>query len=280
MEDKIGSEYYPSIPNESEIPISDTREFLKMDYHASIRTRRVSELTERVQTIVRGYGGRVDSSSSSSSWGAISFVVPVNRFDAFRSELKDIIRARFLTENIQTENLLPQKQSVEEEQKQAAATLAQFRSDQGVLNNNHRRTIASIQSRKDAITLELTALRAEITNDPVRKAKIAAREQELINEQKILEANLAAENATYQKKFDAFTAQIRGTEDTLKDIQKEDQRILDTVATVRGTISFQWISIWGIIGLYIPAYMIIIFFLIAALVSYGVHRSRVRLVLP
>lgn len=95
------------------VPVTDTREFLKTDYNATIRTRDISTLTRRIETTVRGFGGRIDSSNSSQKWGSVSFVVPAGKFDSFRDEIESLTDARFITTEIRNENLLPQVRNIE-----------------------------------------------------------------------------------------------------------------------------------------------------------------------
>src|SRR3989344_4480451 len=45
--------------------ISDNREFLKIGYNATIQTRDVADTTNRVQVVIRGFGGRIDSVNNS-----------------------------------------------------------------------------------------------------------------------------------------------------------------------------------------------------------------------
>ena len=101
------------------VPATDTREFLKVNYNASMRTRDVQGLTRRVVTTVRGFDGRIDQESSSPEYGSVGFVIPQSKYDAFRDELESLVNSRFLTVNVSSQNLLPQKQSIEEQQKQA-----------------------------------------------------------------------------------------------------------------------------------------------------------------
>ncbi len=268
---KVGPRYYPNEPN---IPVADTREFLKTDYRATLCTRSVGELTQRIQTIVRGFGGRVDSASSSSRWGSVSFVVPADRFDTFRDDIRSLVRARFLTEEISTENLLSQKKSIEHQQEQTQEMLAKLKTDRNRFISAHRSTVITIQSRLDTIGSELAVLQVEVTNDEARLAQIAARKQELFVEKNTLETRLAAENAEYAKKLNSFDLQIRDTEANLGYFDDQEEELLDTVATVRGTISLSWISIWNIVYLYFPLYWLSLILMVAAVVAYIVHRRR------
>jgi len=115
-------DYYPN----PEVPITDTREFLKTYYKASMQTRDVSALTRRVETTVRGYDGRIDNESSAEKYGYVSFVLPQAKYETFRAELESLVSSRFLKVNISSQNLLSQKVGIEEQQKQADSKLANY----------------------------------------------------------------------------------------------------------------------------------------------------------
>src|SRR3989344_2274624 len=117
--------YYPGYQGQP--GAKDTREFLKVSYGAEMQTRDVPALTRRVESTVRGADGRVDNTTSSREYGYVSFVVPMSKYDAFRDELETLVGSRFLTVNISSQNLLPQKVSIEEQQKQADSALADYK---------------------------------------------------------------------------------------------------------------------------------------------------------
>ena len=119
------------------VPVTDTREFLKTYYNATLRTRHASETGSKVEIIIRGSGGRVDSSSLGEDNGYISFSLPSDKFAIFRDQIKGLVLAKLFTENISSENLLPQKQSIEERQKEAKTSLANLKKEQSELIRNH-----------------------------------------------------------------------------------------------------------------------------------------------
>lgn len=264
---------------EPNVPITDTREFLKTDYHALIRTRRVEELTRRIETTARGFGGRVDSMTSSEKFGFVSFAVPASKFEAFRRELEGFVNPRFLNVEIRTENLLPQKQSLEEQKRQAEQMLIEFRVNRQSVTSDHNGIVSALQSQLTAIRGELALLRAEKTDDPARKAEIAVRIQELLRQENRFALRLVNENASYAEKINSLDQMIRNAEMNLKSINTQDQGILDTVATVRGTVSLNWISVREVIELYVSLYWIALFLGLAAVASYLLHR-RSRMALP
>jgi len=267
--------YWPK----AESPISDNREFLKKDYNAAVRTREVNELTGRIETIVRGMSGRVDSSSRSEKSGYVSFAIPVGRLESFRAEIKSLVWEKFYTEQIYTQNLLPQKQSIEEQQKQAEKNLSQLKPDRDALIGAHNRTLISIQTQLQAIVDQLSVLQSATTTDPAAQARIAENIQELINESVRVKTLLATENRDYQTKLGNLDSQIKSAEDNVDNVKKQDQNLLDNVATIQGTISLSWISIWEILDLYLPGSLIGWVFTLAAIIAYIWNRRRSQLII-
>src|SRR3989344_5004033 len=218
---KGGSDmYYPYPYPSPDVPVTDTREFLKVYYNASMRTRDVSVLTRRVETTVRGYSGRIDHESSSPQYGYVSFAVPQSKYDAFRAELESLVASRFLTVNISSQNLLPQKVSIEEQQKQADTALSDYKTARQKIVSAHARIVQFLQSKKDA------------------------------------------------------DRNIKYAEDWIKAVQTQDQTLLDNVATVTGTVSIAWISLWDCARLYLPGYWIPFIFAALACLSFLFDRRR------
>jgi hypothetical protein len=267
--------YYPQ-PTPT-VPVTDTREFLQTDYNVTIKTRNVQELTRRAETTVRGFGGRVDGSSSSEKWGSVSFVLPASKFEAFRDEIESFTSPRFTTIETRTENLLPQKQSIEEQKKQIEKNAAQYRAERKSLIAGHASTVASLQTKLSNVAYELTQLRVEQTTDAVRRAYINARIAELVTEQSGLQTRLASENSYYSRQLNELDARIKDTESGLEWVATADKNLIDTVATVRGTISLNWISIGEVIELYVSTVWITIFFVVAAIGAAFWSRRRYKL---
>ncbi|OGE77843.1 MAG: hypothetical protein A2751_02240 [Candidatus Doudnabacteria bacterium RIFCSPHIGHO2_01_FULL_46_14] len=260
--------------------ITDTREFLKKDYNAQVRTRKIDELAGRIQTMVRGYDGRIDGYSASEKYGYVSFAIPASKLEAFRAEIKSIIRAKFYTEYVSSQNLLPQKQSIEQEQSQIEKTLGQLRADRDKLMIDHKKTLSSLQSQLNAANKELAALRAEVTDDPERRAQIDARIAQLQPQKITLESRVYNENKNYEANLVSFDSQIASAESNLEAVEKQDQNLLDNVATVQGYITLNWISLWEIMDLYLPGPLLTWILGALALTAYLWHRHRSHLLIP
>ncbi len=263
--------YYPyPYPYPSpDVPATDTREFLKVSYNASMRTRDVQNLTRRVETTVRGYDGRIDQESSSLQYGYVSFALPQSKYDAFRAELESLVGNRFITLNISSQNLLPQKLSIEAQQKQADTSLSDYKTTRQKIVNTHTSIMQSLQSKIDADTQQITTLRGED-----QTPQILAQAQTTSDELLLLKKQLASENASYTVKLDNADRNIKYAQDWQKAVQTQDQTLLDNVATVTGTVSIQWISLWDIARLYLPGYWIPIIFAALAFISLLWDRRR------
>ena len=261
--------YYPYPYPSQGSPASDTREFLKVYYNAAMQTRDVQGLTRRVETTVRGYDGRIDAESSSPQYGSVSFVVPQSKYEEFRTELEGLVDSRFLTTNISSQNLLSQKQSIEEQQKQADTSLAGYKTARQNIVNAHAGTVRSLQSQIDADTAQLAVLRAQ-----PQTYDIQLQIQNLSNDLSSLQARLAAENASYAVQLKGADANIKYAQDWQKAVQTQDKALLDDVATVNGTVSIRWISLWEMAQLYLPGYWIPAIFAALTLLSYLYDRRR------
>ena len=261
-------DYYP-YPTSAGAPASDTRELQKVNYNASMRTRDVSGLVRRVETTVRGYSGRVDQESASPQSGYVSFVVPISKYDSFRTELEALVNSRFLTLNIQSSNMLPQQLSIEDQQKQASSTIADYQTSRKKLVNSHASTVASLQSQIDSDANQLALLRAQ-PSTPGLQIQI----QTVANDWSSLKNQLVNENAAYKSQLDSIDAAIKYTQDWQKSIGTQDQALLADVATVNGSVSIEWISLWDMAQAYLPGYWIPSIFGLLTILSFLWDRRR------
>ena len=268
------SAYYPypyPYPN-PDVPVTDTREYLKVNYNASIRTRDVQGLTRRVETTVRGYGGRIDQESSTPQYGYVSFAVSQGKYEAFRNEVESFVSSRFLSVNISSQNLLSQKVSIEDQKKQADSALSDFQAARQKLVNAHASAVKTLQAKIDADVAELASLRAQPATP-----EILAKIQTVTDDWTSLKKQLANENASYTAQLNNADANIKYAKDVQSAVATQDQKFLDNIATVTGTISIQWISLSDMVQAYLPGYWIPIIFAVLALLSFQNDRRRFAL---
>jgi len=218
----------------------------------------------------------------SDKYGYLNFAVPADKFDAFQSQIRGLVGSRFIVETINTQNLLPQKQTIEQQKKNMEETATQLKQGRNQLNSSHKLIVASIQSKIDRIEKDLTALKIklDVTSDPAKREALKAQEKDLLTEKAGRENELSNENSIYTKKFNSLNVQIRDNEVALASLTKQDQDLIDTVATVRGTIYLNWISIWEVVRLYVPINLGFLLFGAAAIVAYFIQHRKPRLLLP
>jgi hypothetical protein len=265
-------DYYP-YPGGGEVPVTDTREFLKTYYNAQMQTRDVMGLTRRVETTVRGYDGRVDQQSSSDKYGSVSFALPESKYEAFRAELESMVGSRFLSVNISSQNLLSQKVSIEDQQKQANTRLADYQTSRANLISPHASTVQLLQSKINNATAQLAPLRAQVSTPPIE-----SQIQTLTAELSSLNKQLASENTRYSSALKSADANIASAQQWQKAVQTQDKKLLDSVATVTGTVSIRWISFWDMLQLYLPGNCIPGIFLLLTIISFWNDRRRALVV--
>lgn len=226
-------------------PATDTREFLKTDYRAMIRTRRVQDVGNRATTVIRGYGGRIDSSSLSESSGHVSFVLPATKLDAFRAELTTLVGTRFITEQTSTQNLLPEKRAIESGQEDAEQVVTRLERERTNLMASFRRTETDMNAR----------IAAAATDE----------------ERRALQDELARARRTYESRKRNLDVRIQSERDRLAALEEQTSDLLDNVATVRGTVSLYRISLYGILNTYLYGHAAATILLFIALAAYARH---------
>jgi hypothetical protein len=261
--------YYPGPYPTPGVSPTDTREFLKIYYNARMQTRNVGRIAQRVETTVKGYGGRIEQESVSPESSYISFAIPQSKFEAFRTELEGFVNKKFLTINISSQNLLGEKVSIEEQQKQADDTLAGYKTARETIVKNHASITKSIQSNIDSYNQEISSLKSQS-----QTVSVQAEIQKLSDAVLSLKQQLLNENTSYTVQLSNADNNIKYGEDYQKAVKNQDQAFLDNVATVNGTVSIQWMSLWDMAYTYLPGYWIPAIFALLTLASYKRDKRR------
>lgn len=265
----LSASYYPTSVYYSTGHATDTREFLKTNYSTSMRTRDVPALVRRVTTTVREYEGRIDEESASPTAGFVSFAVPAQSYEQFRASLERLVNHRFLTVHIQSSNLLPQKQNIEDTQKQIDTTVANYEKDKQTLASAHVSTVKILQSQIDAHEAQLTALSAQENTYDVR-----IQIQSTLDDLAIFKQQLADENVTYDAQLKSLDRSIADAQNWRDTLVQQERQLREEVAMVDGTVSIEWISIRDMVRAYVPDYAIPAIFAVLTVISYWWDRRR------
>ncbi len=258
--------------------VQDTREFLKYDYSATIKTRKVEQISSRVQTIVRGHGGRVDNMYVQEKHGYVYFVVPKSSLEAFKNEIKGLVNVRFYIESVRAQNLLPEKVIIEKSTETAKESLASLESALATLTKEHNTRISDLQKQLNGVVASINRLRREVTTSTVRQEEIKRDISRLSAVQQKLQRQMTDENESYDSQKFYLDEKIKNAKSEISDLAEQDQNLQDTVETVQGTIEVEWVSIFEIITLYVPYYWawIISFCAIALAVNYFSKRRTIE----
>lgn len=268
--------YYPPIvpPDTGAVPTKDNREFLHTDYASSIKTRDVQNLSAQLTTVIRGFDGRVDATNNSHDAGYISFVLPADKLETFKTQVKNLAGAKLYLETQSAENLLPQKVAIENQQTDTQKTLDQLNTSLTQLNQTHSQTIASLQGQINTATRTLKSLQNEPPSTLARAYEIMNQEQDLQMQIKNLQNRLAQENTDYQNQSDDLNSQIGDQQIALSQLSQQNSKLIDTVNTVNGTISLSYINLWDLWNIYVPNLWLVIVLVVGAGIAYFFRRPK------
>lgn len=268
MRQSFGSNWFNQNENGS---IADTREFMKVSYSGNIKTRDVKDTARDVRGIIRDMEGRVDSENVNEKYGYIKFVIPKSNFDDFRDEIESITHKKLYTENTSSQNLLSQKQNIEEQSGQATMTLGQLQQSQADLTKKHNQTTANLKSELVSVQKKITNIRNIFSTyippesgDTSYINELTAQLTIYLNEESQIKQKISTENTNYQSQNKSLTDQIANTNNTIKDINTQDKNFTANVETVNGSINIQWVNLWQLAQIFspIPPIFIIVFLLL------------------
>lgn len=258
--DDYGARYPSPYPNPSP-DITDTREFLKVSYSAQMQTRNVADKVKDIKNAVRDAEGRVDNFSSSEKYGYVSFVVSKDKFDQFRDDIEALTHKKLYTENVSSQNLLGQKQGIEQQGESIATRLAQLEKQKKTADTAHTSRVVSLQSDLAVVKVEISKAQGDSEKSVLRQREAA------------LQYSLDQENKTYAANNKSLVAQIDQQKKNLEGNVKQDIDFGNNIETVTGSVNVNWVSCWEIMKLYSPVHPTIIIVILVLIVLYFVNRK-------
>jgi hypothetical protein len=248
----VQPEYNQNRYNPTPTSINDTREFSKFSYNSTLKTRDVEDISTRILTTIRGYGGRVDDASLQEKYSYISFVVPKANLLQFKTEIKGMVGKKFYVESLHIQNLLPEKVGIEDSTKTYSKLLSDAQEKLKDLNEKHAKTIAGLQRDLNNINGRIAKLKAEVTSDPERQKQIKTEISNLVVRQRAVQKQIADENTWYGWDSTRLEQDVKNNQTQLDSLGTQEKNLVDTVETVQGYVSVQWMSLWEMINIYIP----------------------------
>ena len=257
--------------------IQDTREFMKTNYGADIKTRNVRESMRDVKGVIRDASGRIDQISENEKNGYVSFVVPKTNFDKFKDDIESITNEKLITEDISSQNLLQQKQGIEGAQKIVDGNLASLKKQNETLVANHNKKAKELKSAIDTMQGKLDQLNFLVTKitDQVQKTTLTDQAGSFQDNIDLMKQQLATENANYSANSKNLKIQIDTAVAQGEGVKQADTDFTDNIETVSGYISIRWISLWELAKIFSPIHPTIIVLVIIAIVWYVLRKKRV-----
>ncbi len=241
--------YAPAMQNST---VRDTREFSKISYNSTLKTRDVEDISTRILTTVRGNGGRVDDASIQEKYSYINFVIPKDNLLQFKTEIKSMVGKKFYKESLHIQNLLPEKVGIEDSAKTHSRLLSDAQDKLKDLNVKHTKTIADLQRSLNNINGILAKFRAEVTTDTIRQKQIKTEISSLVARQGAVQKQITDENTWYGWDSTRLEQDVKNNQTQLDNLGEQEKNLLDNVETVQGYVSVQWMSLWQMINIYIP----------------------------
>lgn len=264
---KISNRYY----QEQAPTIEDTREFIKTSYSSDIITRKVQETVTHIKNIIAGADGRVDRFSSNEKYGYIQFIVEKSKFEDLRSQVSKLVNAKLYAENISGENLLTQKQDIEQQTTTTINNLDELNNQLASLEKSHTQNVSAINKQLNSIKSQLVSIRANIatTNDPSIITSLRSQETLLLQQEATQNTKLYNENKSYNTQKQNLNNEISAWNDNLTYIGNQDMQFTNNIETVNGYVSVSWISHWELIKIFSPIHptLIIIILIIISFLS-------------
>ena len=240
--------------------VTDTREFQKVSYSASIKSRAVKDTITNVNNIIKGADGRVDSLYSSEESGRITFIVAKSKFDAFRDQMEKLTHEKLYSETISSTNLLGQKQGIEQWQNQATTSLADLNKQKASLIVAHAKTVNQINGELQNIQSALVTVQAklETATSSTVIATLKNEESFLASQAETQREKLSLENDNYSVQAKTLDNLIAGENNNLANANKQDTLFGDNIETVSGSVYVSWVSMWELVKIYSPIHPTII----------------------
>lgn len=259
----------PRIFNDTSSAISDTREFDKKSFNASLKTREVEDVAKKVELLVKGMDGRIDSSNISDKYASVGFVIPKSKLDDFEKQLRTYTNKKFYSQTVSSQNLLSEKKGIEQNQDTTKKTIAELTAKYekakaeyeklvGIIKEENNSVESQIRSYdvailRDRSTLEATtndAARLEIEADIARLQGLRQNEIEGLRERKATLSSIT--RSLEELPASSIGISLNEAKNVLADLSKTEGVFLEKVETVQGYVNVNFVSVWEIIDIYSP----------------------------
>lgn len=241
--------YYDQLKSD----ITDTREFIKKSFSATIKTRDVEAVARKTEILIESVGGRIDSSNINTDENTyygpsanFSFVIPKDNLNKFQDELRTYTWARLYSQNISSQNLLGEKQDLEASRKYTNTEIDKIAKDKDAVKSRYYKDYNILKSQLVAKQAELTVIK----NEELYKT--------LSIDIDMLNGRISALTQNFKKDMTALGASLEDQNQIIDNLDVADTKFNNKIETVEGNIYVQSVSAWDILNIYSPINIIYI----------------------
>jgi hypothetical protein len=272
-------------------PLSDTREFIKKTFNATLKTRKVEDVARKTEILIKGSEGRIDDSNISTDFASFRFIIPKNNFDNFEKELRTYTNTKFYTQSISSINLLNEKRNIEQNQDSTQSNIEGLNKEKIRITTEYNKQhsaytvkINSAQSLIDKYQNDLRAVNEEFDRSTSAEEQDRLRTQiydlqdKVAAQFQILDVNTKARASLISKtktQLENLGFSLEDQQSILKNLSEKTSDFYQNIETVDGYISIRHLSLWEAFTILSPVHpLILIFILLALLKIYYLHRKE------
>ncbi len=241
--------YYEQLKSD----ITDTREFIKKSFSATIKTREVEAVARKVEILIESVGGRIDSSNINTDENTyygpsanFSFVIPKDNLNKFQDELRTYTWARLYSQNISSQNLLGEKQDLEASRKNTNTEIDKITKDKAALKSKYYKDYNILKSQLVAKQAEL----AVVKNEELYKS--------LSSDIDMLNGRISTLTQNFKRDMTALGVSLEDQNQIIDNLDVADTKFDNKIETVEGYIYVQSVNAWDILNIYSPVNVIYI----------------------
>lgn len=254
--------------------IKDTREFIKTSFSATLKARDVEDTSTKIKILIKGNGGRIDSSNISEKYAYFSFVIPKSNLDDFETQLKTYTNKKLYSQREYSQNLLNEKQNLERNQDLTKKSISSLNSQQNEIKNNYEKDSKLVKAEINSKNAQLTIVRNSIlqnnnqlsnATDTIVRSNISNQlsilgqnENNLLQSIQTSRANLTNLTNSFKLSMSNLGLSLDQQNNVLSNLDTQEGNFFDKIETVNGDITIKYASVWELLDTYSPINPIII----------------------
>lgn len=261
--------------------ITDTREFLKKSFSATLKTRYVEDVAMMTEKLIEDSGGRLDSSNVGTEAAYFSFVIPKSSFASFKSELRTYTNKKLYTQSESTQNMLNDKQNLESQQETNKANTEQLAAQKQKVQADYTKTSKDLTSQISALQSKINSLNMALANTTDEQTRVGLRQQisDATVQMQVLQQRLSQATTNFKSNMSNLGVSLDEQSKILMSLNNQEDAFFDNLDTVQGTISIYHVSFWQLLTALSPINPIIIIGVLLVIIRVLSLRKRERMII-